>query len=74
MMMVGTEALKKKKKEEEEENKKMTNTKSHTCPSHLFMTNYIITITLTGTMAVDCEMLEMFVFIRKIGFKILKFV
>ena len=74
MMMVGTEALKKKKKEEEEENEKMTNTKSHTCPSHLFMTNYIITITLTGTMAVDCEMLEMFVFIRKIGFKILKFV
>ena len=74
MMMVGTEALKKKKKEKEEENEKMTNTKSHTCPSHLFMTNYIITITLMGTMAVDCEMLEMFVFIWKIGFKILKFV
>ena len=72
-MMVGTEALKKKKKkeeEEEEENEKMTNSKTHTCPSHLFMTNYIITITLTGTMAVDCEMLEMFVLIWKIGYKI----
>ena len=51
-MMVSTEALKKKKKEEKE-NEKMTNTKTHTCPSHLFMTNYLITNTLTGTMAVD---------------------